>query len=111
MLSTALVVDEEGRITGWDKKTLVHVMNKHEAGHQELAAIKAARPNALVVGDSMGDADMVDNDALRVRVYDPRTDERADLDRVKARTFEKFDALIVGSDFSPLVRLVRMIAT
>jgi HAD superfamily phosphoserine phosphatase-like hydrolase len=110
VLSTALITDKQGRITGWDKDTLVHVMNKHEAGHAEIAAIKTNRPNVLVVGDSLGDADMVDDEALRIRIYDPRADELDDLDRVKSRTFDKFDALILKGDFMPLVRLVETIS-
>jgi HAD superfamily phosphoserine phosphatase-like hydrolase len=110
VLSTALITDRRGRVIGWDKNTLVHVMNKHEAGHDEIAAIKADRPNVLVVGDSLGDADMVDDEALRIRIYDPRVDALDDLDRVKRRTFDKFDALILKGDFMPLIRLVEIIA-
>lgn len=110
VLSTALKLNDSGKVVGWDKNTLVHVMNKRETGHVEMSGIKTACPNVIVVGDSMGDADMVDNDAIRIRVYDPRVDETGGLESVKSRTFERFDALILEGDFNPLARLVKLIA-
>ncbi len=111
VLSTALKLDGAGRIVGWDRGTLIHVLNKHEAGHKDLTAIRSGRPNVIVVGDGMGDADMVTGEAnaLRIRIFDPRSDEIVDLQTVREKTFTKFDALIESGTFYPLLELLKII--
>jgi hypothetical protein len=42
---------------------------------------------------------------LRVRVYDPRSDERDD-DAAQAATLEKFDLMLCGDSLQPLVALM-----
>jgi HAD superfamily phosphoserine phosphatase-like hydrolase len=108
MLSTALVLDHAGTIVGWDKATLIHVLNKHEADHAELTSIRKNRPKAIVIGDGMSDADMAkgDADVLRIRVFDPRDDETADIGQVRARTFERFDAIIESGSLAPVLTVI-----
>jgi HAD superfamily phosphoserine phosphatase-like hydrolase len=108
ILSTALQVDASGRVVEWQKDTLVHIFNKHEADHHELIAIRKARPNAIVIGDGLSDADMAggSGDILRIRVFDPRPDEVFDMAEVRDKTFQSFDAMIEGGNFEPLNRLL-----
>lgn len=109
-LSTQLEVDHAGIVVGWDRSSLVHVLNKHETGHPELTEIRSSRPNTLVIGDSMDDAAMAsgETDVLRVRILDRREDD-PDIETDKMRSFERFDALITNGSMVPLSRLVRLI--
>ncbi len=45
ILSTNLVLDKTGQVTGWDKASLTHMLNKHEIGHGEISSLRATRPN------------------------------------------------------------------
>ena len=110
-LSTALILDSSGTIIGWRKDTLVHVLNKSETGHPELESIRSSRPKAVVVGDSMNDADMAhgDKDVLRIRIYDPRPDEPIDIIKERQKTFTKFDAVVESGSLEPLLKLAKLI--
>jgi HAD superfamily phosphoserine phosphatase-like hydrolase len=110
VISTALKLDEENRISGWQKSTLVHVLNKSESTHPELLAIRAKRPLALVVGDGLDDASMASGrqGVLRVRIMDPRADETASKQE-EQKTFERFDALIKTGTLDPLESLVKLV--
>ena len=110
-LSTKFEVDSNGIVVGWDKTSLVHVLNKHETGHPELTTIKSARPNTLVIVDSLDDAAMAtgDDTVIRVRILDRRSDD-PELATEMARTFELFDALITTGSMEPLCALVDGIA-
>lgn len=110
-LSTKLLVGSSGIVAGWDRSSLVHVLNKHETGHPELTAIKQARPNILVIGDSLDDASMAtgDDNVIRIRILDRRDDD-PDLVSEKVRTFERFDALITSGSFDPIASLIKVIA-
>lgn len=111
VLSTALKLDSEGVIVGWDKDTLVHVLNKHEAGHKDLTAIRAVRPNVIVIGDGMTDADMAEGDdnVLRIRIFDPRPDEVVDIEAVRQKTFTRFDALLESGTLYPILKVIESI--
>ncbi len=108
-ISTELEITGGGRIAGWKRDTLVHVLNKSEVDHPELNKIRSEYPFALVFGDGIGDADMAagDEDVLRIRIYDPRPDETTDLETERARTFERFDAMIESNSLRPLVELLQ----
>jgi HAD superfamily hydrolase (TIGR01544 family) len=110
VISTALTLDDENKISGWQGNTLVHALNKSESTHPELLAIRAKRPKALLVGDSLDDASMAagERDVLRVRILDPRTDEAA-TEQEERKTFEKFDALIKSGSLHPLEKLVEFV--
>lgn len=110
VISTALVLDERNRIVGWEKDTLVHILSKSEATHDELVAIRKSRPKVLVIGDSLDDAAMAagERDVIRIRVLDPRSDEAAN--QIEERkTFDKFDALIKLGSLHPLRKLAESI--
>ncbi len=112
VLSTVLKLDSEGAIVGWNEDTLVHVLNKHEAGHEDLTAIRAARPNVIVIGDGVTDADMADGNenVLRIRIFDPRPDEVVDIEAVRQKTFSRFDALIESGTLHPLLKVIEFVA-
>ena len=80
---------------------------KSEATHPELASIRAKRPNTLLVGDGIDDADMVTNghNAIRVRVLDPRSDEES-TKQEEAKTFTRFEALIKSGSLDPIGELI-----
>jgi HAD superfamily phosphoserine phosphatase-like hydrolase len=109
VISTALVLDENSKIVGWEKDTLVHILNKSEITHPELAAIRTNRPKTFLVGDSLNDASMAvgTQDIIRTRVLDLRDDEAAIEE--EQMTFEKFDLLIKSGSLRPLRQLVEMV--
>jgi HAD superfamily phosphoserine phosphatase-like hydrolase len=112
VISTRLELTPEGRIAGWDPDNLVHVLNKRERGHGELSRLRAERPNIVLVGDSLDDAGMAegDEDVLRVRIYDPRADER-DNEAARRATLERFDLMIGGKSLEPLVGVLEAAVT
>jgi HAD superfamily phosphoserine phosphatase-like hydrolase len=96
VLSTSLQLSKEGIAEGWDKDSLVHILNKKEIDHPELTRIRLERPLSIIIGDSLNDADMATgtDDVIRIRLYDPRDDEKTELDTMRAKTFEQFDTVI-----------------
>lgn len=93
ILSTKLIFSSKGRMTGWEKDSLIHILNKKEKGQREIRKIKSTRPNTILIGDSLDDADAVQGEAdvLRIAVYDPRQDER--INNLKEFT-KRFDIVI-----------------
>ena len=112
IVSTKLITDETGIITGWQKDSLVHVLNKREAGHAELEQVRLHRPYCLLIGDSMDDAAMTggDDNVLRIRVLDPRQDEATDRVAQLKQTFQKFDLVITSGDVMGVTALLGRIA-
>lgn len=110
VVATGLKIDNHGIIIGWEEDQLVHSLNKSEASHPELAVIRAKRPNAILVGDSLNDADMAmgDNSVFRVRVIDPRPGEMVTAEEIR-KTFEQFDAITYGS-LEPVAELIDRVA-
>lgn len=110
VISTGLILDKTNRIVGWGKETLVHALNKSEATHPELLAIRKSRPKALLVGDSLDDAAMAagERDVIRIRLLDPRADDLVN-EQEQKRTFERFDALIKSGSLLPACELVEAI--
>lgn len=106
ILSTGLILDEGSRVTGWDESTLVHTLNKKEMGHAELSRLRTIRPLAVLIGDAVSDADMVDGQesVLRVLVHNPRPDEDPDI-----HPLQQFDLMSTTGDFRPLTQLLEQI--
>lgn len=107
-ISTELELDSADMVVGWDRSTLVHVLNKHEADHPQLTKTRSDRPNTLVVGDSINDSTMAvgDTNVLRVRLLDRRDDDPGFGTEIE-RTFSNFDAVITNGSMQPLTDLVR----
>lgn len=110
VLATGLITDKNGTIIDWDKN-IVHVKNKKEQEHQELAKIKKQRPNIILIGDAIEDADMAEGDenVLRIRIFNPREDEEADLEEFAKATFEKYDLMIENGTLEPVLKILEMI--
>jgi len=110
VLSTNLRFDVKGYVCGWDKDSLIHILNKHEKGHQELGTIRQSRPNTILVGDSFDDAAMVEgeDDVLRIFIDDGRADDRRAQDFHKT-VFKTFDLIIPGKSLLPLVKIIKYI--
>jgi HAD superfamily phosphoserine phosphatase-like hydrolase len=111
VLSTELTLDASGRIAGWKKDTLINTHNKHEAGHPELTQIRTDRPQCILAGDGIMDVTMADGDAdvLRIRILDPRPDEKATSEQLRSETFERFDLAISGGSLEPITLLMQAI--
>lgn len=110
-LSTELDVDKHDTITGWDKASLVHVFNKRESGHAVLGQIRTQRPYCLLVGDSLLDATMIDNQdkTIKIRIVDPRPGETTNLSLIKQETFSLFDLMIRDHTAMPIVQLIEFV--
>lgn len=110
ILSTQLHFSEDGRMTGWDADSLVHILNKHDKGHPKLAPIRAARPYTILVGDSLEDARMVkgDEDVLRIRVGDHHWSNKSKWEEYLAESFEAgYDIVLEQEDLLPVVELAK----
>lgn len=112
VISTKLETNFEGTITGWDKKSLVHILNKKEQGHKELTRIRTTRPLTLLIGDGINDAHIVEGEenVLRIRINDPREDEKVDREKLVHDTFETFDLMIEKGTFQPVIDLIEFLA-
>ena len=108
ILSTNLYFDSKGFISGWDKKSLIHILNKKEQGHKEINKIKRQRPKAILIGDHIKDADMVSgrNNVLRIMVDDPRGEDLYRNDEFYNLILKKFDLIIKNKTLYPIVDLI-----
>ncbi len=110
VLAVKLIADTNGKIIDWDKN-IIHVGNKGEQGNEELDKIKNQRPNIIAVGDAIEDADMVkdDENVLRIRINDPRIDEKlSEAERLK-KTFAKFDLMIDSGTLEPVLKILELL--
>jgi HAD superfamily hydrolase (TIGR01544 family) len=110
VLATSLITDSNGKIIGWDKN-IIHVANKREQGHKELDEIKRKRPNIILIGDALEDADMAEGNenVLRIRVFNPREDETLSREDFTKKTFGKFDLMIESGTLEPVLKILEMI--
>ena len=110
ILSTNLFFDSDGIISGWDKKTLIHILNKKEKGHQEIKKIRKLRPNTILIGDSIKDESMVSGvkNVLRIMVDDPRKDDLHRNEMFYDNTFKKFDLIIKNKSLYPVVDIIKL---
>jgi len=105
VVSTEFFTDEQGRMTGWDESSVVHVLNKGESAHPELLRLRTERPNVIVVGDSIHDAEMAqgDDNVIRIRIVDANPNDSDSPDEVRAKTAERFDAMVATGDLLPVL--------
>lgn len=110
ILSTRLFFNSKGYIKGWDKKSLIHILNKKEKGHRQISKIKKLRSNTILIGDSLDDAAMVDGarNVLRIILDDPRIDDRARNKQFYDNIFRKFDLIIKDNTLCPVVKIINL---
>lgn len=110
ILSTNLYFNNEGYVCGWDKDSLIHVLNKHDTGHKELSKIRKDHPNTILIGDSIDDAAMAagDKNVLRCIIDDPRNDDMRE-PGFEEKIFEKFDLLSRQKSLLPLTEIIKSI--
>jgi len=110
VLATRLIVDQNGKIINWNKH-IIHHLNKKEQDHQELTRIKTQRPNTILIGDAIEDADMSEGNenVLRIRIYNPREDEKTSKKAFAKKTFEKYDLIIENGTLEPVLRILELI--
>jgi HAD superfamily phosphoserine phosphatase-like hydrolase len=113
ILSNDLEFDEISRlVTGWRRDSLVHMLNKNEMGHSELASLRRTRPNVLLLGDVPDDVKMVEGDnVLRIRILDPRKGEVHDLEAAQQVSFDCGYDLVVEHDLRPVVRIAKWLTS
>jgi 2-hydroxy-3-keto-5-methylthiopentenyl-1-phosphate phosphatase len=111
IIATKLIVNSKGEIVDWEKESVIHVLNKRERGHQELTELRKIRPNIILIGDAMEDADMADGDenVLRIRIGRQREDENLTKQEFTSKTFEKFDLMIDSGTLEPVSKLLELI--
>lgn len=113
--ATSLQLNAKRDIVGWNKNTLVHVMNKKEQGnsHDEISRVRKERTKVMLVGDGLGDADMAEGEAdvMRLLIHDPRPDEEPhQLSARREKSLSIFDAIIETGSLRPMLVLVREVA-
>jgi phosphoserine phosphatase len=107
ILATEFDVSPDGQVAGWKKETLVHMLNKREMGHKEMSLLRETRPNVLLLGDVPDDVHMAEGDnALRVRVIDPRKGEIYNEKEIVQKSFDAGFDLAVKTDLMPLARML-----
>lgn len=109
ILSTALTLDQNNRVTGWDDSSVVHMFNKHEINHPELSKIRTSRPYTILAGDSLHDHNMAEgtDTVFRVRIHD--TDDNGRHNPLNPETFKLFDSVIEDGTLQPIVELIKQI--
>jgi len=109
VLATRVITDKNGEIIDWDKN-IIHHLNKKEKSHEELTKIKTQRPNTILIGDALEDADMSDGNenVLRIRIFNPREDEKLTREAFAKKTFEKFDLIIENETLEPVLQILEM---
>lgn len=112
ILSNDLIIDDSGHVGGWQRDSLIHVLNKHERGHGELSKLRATHPNILLLGDIIADADMVAgrDDVIRIRVLDPRKGEIHDQAVALQASFDAGYDLVTEHSLGPVVRILEQLA-
>jgi HAD superfamily hydrolase (TIGR01544 family) len=110
VLATKLITDSNGKIIDWDKN-IIHNLNKKEQGHEELTKIRTQRPNTILIGDALEDADMAEGDenVLRIRIVNPREDEKFNQEDFAKKTFERFDLMIESGTLAPVLKILELI--
>ena len=107
VLATEVITDQNGTIVDWNRN-IIHHLNKKEIAHEELTRIKIQRPNTILIGDAIEDADMNDGDenVLRIRVHNPREDEGISKTDFYKKTFKKFDLMIETGTLEPVLKIL-----
>jgi HAD superfamily hydrolase (TIGR01544 family) len=110
VLANKLVTNRNGRIINWNRN-IIHHLNKKEHGHKELNQIRTQRPNTILIGDALEDAEMAEGDenVLRIRIYNPREDEKITLEEFARKTFERYDLIIENGTLKPVLKILEMI--
>lgn len=112
ILSTELILNDESVISGWNKKSLVHVLNKNEHARSDSERIKQSRPFIILLGDSADDAAMADGEdtVIRILIDDPREDEKISRSKDRSAHFRSlFDIRLAQGSLTPVADLIRQI--
>lgn len=107
VISSVLNFSKNGHICGWQKDSLVHMLNKKERGHKEISAIKLTRPNIILIGDSLDDIVMAEgkDNLLRIAVNNPRKDDKESNFK---ELIKKFDLVIKDQSFLPVIKIINL---
>jgi len=113
ILSNDLSIDKTGHVNGWQRDSLIHILNKHEMGHDELARLRASHSRILLLGDVPADADMVvgHDDVLRIRVLDPRRGECHNLTAALEASFTAGYDLVTEHSLKPVVTILEQLTS
>lgn len=110
VLATRLITDKNGKLIDWNRD-IIHHLNKNEQGRKNLTKINKQRPNTILIGDALEDADMSNGNenVLRIRVYNPREDEGISKTAFDKKTFRKFDLMIENGTLEPVLKILEII--
>jgi HAD superfamily hydrolase (TIGR01544 family) len=110
VLANRLITDQNGKIIDWDKD-IIHHLNKKEKGHGKLFKLKTQRPNTILLGDAIEDANMTDGkeNVLRIRIFNPREDEKLSREEFINKTFKRYDLIIETGTLEPILKILEMI--
>jgi phosphoserine phosphatase len=113
ILSTTFVLADDGRILGWDRGSMIHILNKREQGHADISHIREGRPYTILLGDSLQDADMVDGDepVLRIRICDLKNPDGRTREHYLSQSFAAGFDLVLEENLQPLVQLNRWLTS
>lgn len=103
VLANKVLTDTSGRIIGWDKKNLLHPLNKHKASHIDFTAIISSMPYAILVGDNVNDWNMAkgNDSVLRIFIHD------SPLETVTEQTaLRRFDMVLGTNAFKKIVQII-----
>lgn len=100
IVATELQTEENGRIIGWQKDTLVHILNKKEKGAQQLSDIAVKRPLVVLIGDSPADGNMVEGEENVIRIL---INDRHIAPQKKAPLFQEFDVTVQNGNLQPIL--------
>jgi HAD superfamily phosphoserine phosphatase-like hydrolase len=111
-LSTKFVLAEDGRILGWDRGSMIHILNKRERGNTELSHLREERPYTVLVGDSLQDVDMAEGDeyVLRVRICDRVLEDPGLRQQYLEQSFTAGFDMVLEEDLTPLIEFTAWIA-
>ncbi len=107
ILSTKLYFDGDGYICGWNRDSLVHILNKNGAGRFYLGNVRKSHPHAILLGDSLDDAAAADGDDDTLRIYvDDRQEKKAKGHDFYDKMFKRFDLAVQSGSLMPVVDII-----
>jgi HAD superfamily phosphoserine phosphatase-like hydrolase len=102
IISTNLVISKNGKIIGWKRESLVNNFNKREKAKKEINKLKSKRPNIVLLGDSLDDAEVVggDKNVLRIGICDGHFSRR--------EFNKKFDLIVKDGSLRSIVKILKL---
>jgi len=110
--------DKSGPITSWEN--VVHNHNKAEKSHEHLAGVLALRPNVILMGDSLQDANMIEDvdpvtgqerNVIRLRVGSHQNLQGKSVDEYRKQSFKAGYDIVTLADMIHVLEYVKHLVT